>query len=1111
MFTNSPSNTITNPHEQKAAKGLLNVSPHGIPLRGRSTESEPEPEPEGARNLYGYFSDEAALNLDNRSEALLDAQDLTAEVLRQELAELQRLRQSQATRDSEKLILAAFTADHQVKRSSGKESEVIPFSAENTSRWRRQLHEALGRNSRESCLPLDVKREDYLLSETLVRDTLAAGGKKEDDLYLQEVAAQEQKWQELRQAELAAGRPEPPKPAPIPVRYAVPFEEAILRFASDNSKITISEYRRRKNDYDDANYRLYFWVVQACAGITEIENFITEHEAGMSPAERSRLDGAKLLDEVCLRFSRKTDFETNRRRANLSRMFANGQLISKYMARLEKEQQELKALGCEVDLDKDLAVKVRSEMSKDTRYKELQAFLYFSGKQTNWEELKKLVRGVDNDIIRTPHNSKMSNLNAAYSDVGDASKRQRDENDFDHVSRGHTHSTRNHTLKPNKARFTHNTSYKKVKFDKVNNYKSHSDTFQRSRPPTPHNSTQNKKKFTKFNKVHTKGSEARAKHTDKEQACFLCKKPGHTLKSCPLQANSNRSTLSTAIPAEYQEANRVEFSDDESFIPLLASFYTSTINNSATEEASIEFLPSNSISETLLFIGDLPVIYSVGTAQPGLPIKTVSAERRGLIADFLCTTIDQYSQALVNKMFSNIAFAKTKSEVLQFVEENLNCESLSDIRNNSMLINGSVLNEQSDTLTAYNSSLYDISIVCFPSRLPIVIDAHVTLDHAHNPHWWGKRHSVALAYLQYPLFIPHMPIMDNLLLSDPQWCETCATEERNRIAACVRGPLCRWCNDPWEDGHREQTCVFAYSNFHAHPLTLMPHCSLCIETVEAGMEIGAENCRIATTWERNKKELLHLCDYIIEEKQTGIVMDILAGKFQHDIPDVYGVLPHNFKPCYYIVRGRALIIVCVPNWKPFLAYSDEATHCLCEFYEGVGACGATFEALKTALPLAASFEINYQCWEQFSEPLMRTEPAAGTAKAWRCRSADFLPLYDEWVKEISENGTQLDFYEYKLTQLSLFARAPPVELIHTKIFDDILTGESKTINAYHISINDSSDDTDTSDSSDDESSGSFYLQTNVYMERIQPDSSDSSEIEIISIEEDGSNDFYNKF
>jgi len=26
MFTNSPSNTITNPHEQKAAKGLLNVS-----------------------------------------------------------------------------------------------------------------------------------------------------------------------------------------------------------------------------------------------------------------------------------------------------------------------------------------------------------------------------------------------------------------------------------------------------------------------------------------------------------------------------------------------------------------------------------------------------------------------------------------------------------------------------------------------------------------------------------------------------------------------------------------------------------------------------------------------------------------------------------------------------------------------------------------------------------------------------------------------------------------------------------------------------------------------------------------------------------------------------
>ena len=268
MFTNSPSNTITNPHEQKAAKGLLNVSPHGIPLRGRSTESEsePEPEPEGARNLYGYFSDEAALNLDNRSEALLDAQDLTAEVLRQELAELQRLRQSQATRDSEKLILAAFTADHQVKRSSGKESEVIPFSAENTSRWRRQLHEALGRNSRESCLPLDVKREDYLLSETLVRDTLAAGGKKEDDLYLQEVAAQEQKWQELCQAELAAGRPEPPKPAPIPVRYAVPFEEAILRFASDNSKITISEYRRRKNDYDDANYRLYFWVVR-CTGL----------------------------------------------------------------------------------------------------------------------------------------------------------------------------------------------------------------------------------------------------------------------------------------------------------------------------------------------------------------------------------------------------------------------------------------------------------------------------------------------------------------------------------------------------------------------------------------------------------------------------------------------------------------------------------------------------------------------------------------------------------------------------------------------------------------------------------------------------------------------------
>ena len=108
MFTNSPSNTNTNPLEQKAAKGLLNVSPHGIPLRGRFTypsskvDCEDCFEPEGAQQakwLEGDFSEEASIDFENSANQLLEDQVQAVEVLRSELRELDDKRKSLISSD----------------------------------------------------------------------------------------------------------------------------------------------------------------------------------------------------------------------------------------------------------------------------------------------------------------------------------------------------------------------------------------------------------------------------------------------------------------------------------------------------------------------------------------------------------------------------------------------------------------------------------------------------------------------------------------------------------------------------------------------------------------------------------------------------------------------------------------------------------------------------------------------------------------------------------------------------------------------------------------------------------------------------------------------------
>jgi len=424
------------------------------------------------------------------------------------------------------------------------------------------------------------------------------------------VEEQQAAYNQLAAAAAAAGEPAPAQPPTIPIRYAVPFDEAIALYSNTTSKKAVDEYQHRKKDFTEANYRLYFAVVTSCKGDVAIENFIRDREAKMSHEEKQNLDGISLFEDVCKNFTKDTAFEIQRRRTNLAKLTPNGKPLTKYMAKLEKEVLELESLGVKVNLDDELVLRVRNEMAKDSRYRGLQDYIYFTGSNPNWATMKALLQGVDIDMENRKRNdSKPSGetLNSFSARQARTSKTKNNFSNSDFVSaRAADGSTHNSVSRDGYEQSTARAAPNFSGGNKYrNNYTHRSTVVGAASGDFNKNKFRPKRKFKKFTKKFTKSGEAMAKFSNKSQYCYNCRSPGHNKDQCPIKAPQ---ALTISVPGGFRKSENSSqlspFSDTESnnhTLLVCQRIDNNNVNINTPEVNNLEVGFQKFISKVLIF------------------------------------------------------------------------------------------------------------------------------------------------------------------------------------------------------------------------------------------------------------------------------------------------------------------------------------------------------------------------------------------------------------------------------------------------------------------------------------------------------------------------------
>ena len=788
-----------------------------------------------------------------------------------------------------------------------------------------------------------------------------------------------------------------------------------------------SLYREQVKAYDNANYRIYYEVTVSCRGRVEIENFIAKRLASLSILERQRLDGVKLLNEICEKFTRDTPFERQRKREQLLGLKAEGNPLSKFMDTMEKFNISLQNVNMEVE-EQELITKVKMEMAHDIRYSSLYAYLYFSGFSQSWSTLKSMIRAYDFDhhfISGKRHpgssNEKQKKRRHSQGLAGKSSPV------LNFLNRG----AKNDPIAVAPLSATSSD-------DKTSNIK------RSERTSRLHNFKPKGKKFS-YKSKSTLG-EVRTVHSDKkERLCFNCKSNKHIARDCPVRAKAkNIPNLSTAVPSEYFSVNQINDSDSESHCLNLAVHFENDVYSNSPDIPEIGSVTVPEPSESLLYTPFLPTIIDEGSRAVSFPRQTIHARKSGFKTDFQLWEPILGEIHMRNK-FVGIFFRNdgkiSQDELISFVYDNMCVESFFDTISNSMNMNGhhSCALEGNRRVAIFNHVNKHISIACVHGELPHIINRVFLEGQALSTGWENGCTAIPLAYLQQfrsPLYL----LLENTVkekCNAVDMCTDCAIEDRSKMARGASEPPCKKCVDVELEGHTEDSCWGDFCDFWEHPLCRLGRCQLCISACSDDTVKPYKTLQWGIP--EDNQRILFFSRWMIKFGVSGDILKMCSHNLEGIVSDIADPWPMGENAITYIHRTRTFQFVFLPGEVPLIAFYQNPAHCLCEFDLFEGLVGIPLSTIAYTLPIAQRFHRDYIFHSQTGARVARSDDFPENRKGERLTVEDFLALRQEF-NAIEEED--LDFDTYKRLQLGRYTSPPPEFFLHTDAYNSEMEGTS---------------------------------------------------------------------
>ena len=179
----------------------------------------------------------------------------------------------------------------------------------------------------------------------------------------------------------------------------MPIEEAILHNGTAKGKEVLKKRVEERDTWRLQNNQIFHHVQIACQADGEISRFVKDRIDGTALADRGRMDGRQLLDDICANFHRNTPATINVRVSVLhSSILKPGQSATDFCVDLETEARSLVIAGVVLDVEQTCLQLLQQALSKSDKYRQFAITLFLRtgvDAAITWNAVKNVIRAWD--------------------------------------------------------------------------------------------------------------------------------------------------------------------------------------------------------------------------------------------------------------------------------------------------------------------------------------------------------------------------------------------------------------------------------------------------------------------------------------------------------------------------------------------------------------------------------------------------------------------------------------------------------------------------------------------------------------------------------------------
>ena len=179
----------------------------------------------------------------------------------------------------------------------------------------------------------------------------------------------------------------------------MPIEEAILHHGTAKGKEVLKKRVDEREIWRLQNNQIFHYVQIACEGNAEIRERIKLLFDATALADRNRMDGRQLLDDICADFHQDTAASTNMRTSAMyCSKIKSGDTATDYCVSIEKEARSLLAAGVTLDVEQTCLQLVQQALSCHEKYRQFGISLFLgtgAAGAITWARVKEFIRAWD--------------------------------------------------------------------------------------------------------------------------------------------------------------------------------------------------------------------------------------------------------------------------------------------------------------------------------------------------------------------------------------------------------------------------------------------------------------------------------------------------------------------------------------------------------------------------------------------------------------------------------------------------------------------------------------------------------------------------------------------